>query len=283
MILTLAGLVYGIGLLLAANRDLGAREGSWRSALLSLGLTQVDMFWDAFDRLIRPLSPGHRPAFDKGNPIHRAAGLLALAQVAWCFLQTLAERGGNQAPSSPPEIGGALLTLAASAAIYVLISALGTGWITRRDLKTVLARLGLRAPKLRDVRAGLVIGLALYGGMLVAGSALEIAAADEAGALPLFDAFKGVLPAALLLAILAATGEEILYRGALQPVCGLGLSSLLFTLWHWHYGLSAEMLILFFVSLGFGFARLRFSTSAAIIAHATYNFAPFLALRLLPA
>jgi len=84
-------------------------------------------------------------------------------------------------------------------------------------------------------------------------------------------------------AILSSAGEEIFFRGALQPIFGLWVSSALFTLVHAQYGLSPELLILFFVSIGFGLLRMRFNTTAAIIAHASYNFAPFLISNLTPA
>ena len=85
---------------------------------------------------------------------------------------------------------------------------------------------------------------------------------------------------ALAVAVLAGTGEEILFRGAMQPVFGLYFTSLLFILTHAHYGLSPAMLILFAVSVGFGVVRQRYSTTAAIICHTTYNFLPFLLARL---
>ena len=64
---------------------------------------------------------------------------------------------------------------------------------------------------------------------------------------------------------------------------GVFVTSLLFTLLHPHYGMSPALFILFAVSIGFGFLRQRFSTTAAIICHATYNFAPFLLARLIAA
>ena len=107
--------------------------------------------------------------------------------------------------------------------------------------------------------------------------------AEQKSALALFNLVKDSLPAALLLAILAGAGEEVCYRGALQPVYGLLISSLAFTTTHTHYGLSPALLILFFVSLGFGLLRMRYNTIVAIIAHATYNFLPFLIYRLMAA
>ena len=282
MILTLASAIYSCGLLLASNRELRAGGAPWRTALLSLGLTRIEALWQAVAMLARWLSPFEQPRFDRANPVHRAAGLLLMAHVAWS-LWILAASGQSEADKLTPEPGAVLLKLAAATAIYLLLAALGTGWRIRRDLDGVRRRLGLSAPGLRDCLAGLTLGLAIYAGMLFSASVLpSTAAMDESGARLLFATFERSLPAALLLAILAGAGEEILYRGALQPVFGLVLTSVLFTLLHTQYGFSREMLILFFVSLGFGLTRRRFNTTVAIIAHAAYDFAPFLLIRLLP-
>ena len=179
--------------------------------------------------------------------------------------------------------------MAASVVIYLSLSALGTGWRIRRDWREVLQRLGLRTPTPRDCLAGLAFGFLIFVGVTFATLImLSAAPADQFGAQtdgsrPLFEIVKGSLPAALLVAILAGTGEEILFRGALQPVFGLSVSAFLFTIVHVQYGLSPATLLLFFVSLGMGLVRKRYSTTAAIIAHATYDFAPFLIYRLLPA
>ena len=92
----------------------------------------------------------------------------------------------------------------------------------------------------------------------------------------LFEIRKGSLPSGLLVAVLAAICEEILFRGALQPVFGLVISSLFFTALHLQYALTPAALILFVVALGFGLLRKHVSTTAAIIAHALYNILPIL-------
>jgi membrane protease YdiL (CAAX protease family) len=80
------------------------------------------------------------------------------------------------------------------------------------------------------------------------------------------------LPAAFWLALTAALSEEILFRGALQPVFGLPLTSVYFALVHMQYALTPAAVIIFVVALGLGWLRQRQSTSSAIIAHFVYNF-----------
>ena len=283
MILNLPALAYALILILAANYEARARDAKALTPLLSLGLSQIDFLWRLLEALTRRLSPMDQPRFDGRNPVHRAAGLLLMAQMACSLPQMLMFRSG--APGFfAPEVGGILLSLAASMTLYLSLSALGTGWLLRRDLARVCHRLGLRMPTRSDWIAGLSLGILFYIGATLAATAFASSPpADQAGARALFDIVKGSFSAAFLLAILSGAGEEIFFRGALQPVFGIGLSSLLFVLVHPHYGLRPELLILFLVSVGFGLTRKRFSTSAAIICHACYNFAPFVAVRLLPA
>lgn len=284
MNLHLPGLIYAVLLLLAANHEMRRRNGKPLTALLSLGLAQVDMLWALVDKLIRALNPLDQPKYNKSSLVHRAAGLLAMAYMAWQIGRLLSMGGETYRNWFAPDVGGILLNLAASTIIYLSLSALGTGWGLRRDRDEALRRLGLRWPTLSDCLAGLVLGLLIFLAATLASSLRPAAeTAGQLGARALFDTIKSSLPAALALALLAGAGEEILFRGALQPVFGVFVASLLFVLFHTHYGLSPAMLILFAVSVGFGLLRQRFSTTASIICHATYNFAPFLLARLIAA
>ena len=284
MHLSLPALLYGFMLILAANYEWRARQSQRLTALLSLGLTRLDLLWKVIEELVARLNPIQQPSFDRRSPVHRAAALLLLAQLTWSCGQLLSSRGDPERAFFGTDLGGVLLNLTAVTFIYFTLSALGVGWGLRRDWRAVLQRLGLRPLTRRDWLAGLVLGSFLSVGMMLAMLALRsLGSADASGARPLIVLLQSSLPAALIVAILAAAGEEILFRGALQPVFGLCISSLFFALIHLQYGLSPALLILFFVGVGFGQVRIRYSTSAAIICHATYNFLPFLLLRLLRA
>ena len=80
------------------------------------------------------------------------------------------------------------------------------------------------------------------------------------------------LPFAFIAAISAALGEEILMRGALQPVFGLALTSAFFALLHTQYWINPGLILVFIIALILGLMRQRQSTSSAIIAHFVYNF-----------
>lgn len=284
MYLSLPALLYGFALILAANYESRASKVGRLTALLSLGLTQWDLPWTILNRLATRLNAFHRPRFDRRSPVHRAAALLLLAQLSWCCWQLLSPRGNPELSRFQTDMDGLLSNLIAVTFIYITLSALGVGWGLRRDWRVVLLRLGLRPPTRQDWLAGLVLGSLLSIAMILAMVGLRsLGLADASGARPLVDLLRDSWPAALLVAILAATGEEILFRGALQPVFGLGISSLFFALIHVQYGLSPAMLVLFFIGVGFGMVRVRFSTTASIICHAAYNFLPFLLLHMLRA
>ncbi len=82
------------------------------------------------------------------------------------------------------------------------------------------------------------------------------------------------LAMAFLLSLTAAIGEEIAFRGALQPIFGLWPTSLLFALVHIQYALTPATLIIIVVGIGLGWLRRRYNTTTAIVAHFLYDFAP---------
>jgi membrane protease YdiL (CAAX protease family) len=75
-----------------------------------------------------------------------------------------------------------------------------------------------------------------------------------------------------LLAAAAGLGEELLFRGALQPIFGLIPTSLIFAVSHVQYGLTPATLAIFLLSLVLGIIRKRSNTTVAILVHAGYNF-----------
>lgn len=70
----------------------------------------------------------------------------------------------------------------------------------------------------------------------------------------------------------AGVGEELLFRGLMQPVFGLVPTSILFVLTHSQYGFTPIQLALLLVSLAFGLIRIRYNTTAAMVTHSFYDF-----------
>jgi membrane protease YdiL (CAAX protease family) len=75
-----------------------------------------------------------------------------------------------------------------------------------------------------------------------------------------------------LLAVAAGLGEELLFRGALQPVFGILTTSLIFAVSHVQYGFSPAALAILLLSIVLGIIRKRQNTTMAILVHAGYNF-----------
>jgi membrane protease YdiL (CAAX protease family) len=106
--------------------------------------------------------------------------------------------------------------------------------------------------------------------------------AQQSAAALEFDRQFNTIQAAFLLAFTSAVSEEILFRGALQPIFGIPLTTVLFVLFHNQYTLTPAMLIILVVGTGLALLRRYQSTTSAIIAHFIYNFIPVALVILLP-
>ena len=234
----------------------------------------------------RPLTSAgqdNRPRFNRKNAVHRLAVILMILQSAAVAGQLIMADGMDFGYGA----ADALVNLVTGAAIYAALAMLGAGWLIRRNLRQVFQRLGLRLPQRRDWTTGLAMAIGLHV-MVGTASAVwaEMTTADTwqqqtAAARQLFETYSSSLILAFVFALLTAISEEMLFRGALQPIFGLWISSLFFTWVHIQYALTPAALILLAVSLGFGWLRRHVSATAAVIAHGVYNFAPFLTAALL--
>jgi hypothetical protein len=153
----------------------------------------------------------------------------------------------------------------------------GIGFLVTRGPRAALARLGLRPIRLRQV----AIAAALAGMFLVVVGVMEHL---EAIWLPQMHAledrfdydFVGV-PAwvgALLLSLSAGVGEELVFRGALQPRFGIVITSMLFAAAHVQYQVPGIVMI-FVVAVGLGIIRQRTSTTFTVVVHVLYDIGAF--------
>ena len=174
-----------------------------------------------------------------------------------------------------------LVTIIASQLPFVVVAVLGVGFGYRRNLRETLARLGYGPITLRQL--GVVV-LVIVGTLIlsIAFDALFAALQPELygrvgevseglvsteGFSPLMAILFG-----LLIGLGAATGEETLFRGALQPAIGIPLASVLWASLHVQYGLSVLLVYIFVISIGWGILRNRINTTATFLVHAGYNF-----------
>jgi membrane protease YdiL (CAAX protease family) len=220
---------------------------------------------------------GGRSSFDPASNVHMVALVLALLMISFTFGQLVVAGGltglAESVELSGVSIGAELFT----AALMIAAAFLGIGLAIRRTLDQGLVRLGLRLPNRADLVWGVGIGLGLFAALMVMADIWtrlvppEQLEQQSAAAEQIASAFN-TIPLAFLLSLAAALSEEILFRGALQPVFGLVPTSVFFALLHVQYSLTPATIIIFVVGLGLGWLRQRQSTTAAIIAHFVYNF-----------
>lgn len=249
------------------------------STLAMVALIWAKRCWLWVARVVELLTRFEHVSFDARNSIHRLATVMlifALTALSW------RAASANSAVLTPfADAISAAPQLLLGSMLYLALAALGVGWLTRRDWAAVKQRLGLRWPRPADWLTGLAAAIALHVLVTLAMALWRAVAEPSAfemqvrGARALFDALSSSLLLGGLLAMSVGVGEEVLFRGALQPVFGIAISSLLFVALHAQVALTPAAIILLAVSLGFGLLRARVSTTAAIIAHAAYNAIPF--------
>jgi membrane protease YdiL (CAAX protease family) len=224
-------------------------------------------------------------AFRPDSAVHQTALILIGMAVSLNF--TLFVLGGGLAGLAAALEGQSytLQDIALNQLLWVVAAVLGIGLFIRRDGRSAVARLGLRWPTGRDWLEGVLGGLLCYALIFVFGivytliATPEQIAAQSAAAEGVVSAFDS-LAVALVGTALVAFGEELFFRGAVQPVFGIAFTSVFFTVMHTQYLLTPAAAALLLVSVVFGLLRKRQSTTAAIIAHFVYNFVQ-LALALL--
>lgn len=99
--------------------------------------------------------------------------------------------------------------------------------------------------------------------------------------------FKGLdleLPDILFYSFCAGVGEELFFRGALQPLIGLWFAAIVFVLLHGYVSIrdwkkSIYGLFLILISAGFGYLTLYFDIYAAMAAHFIFDVIMFLKLK----
>ncbi|MCE2471213.1 MAG: CPBP family intramembrane metalloprotease [Anaerolineae bacterium] len=246
------------------------------AALMMFAIIGLERPWQCVSRVVKSAGRYESITFDPRSGVHRLATLtivFALTALSWGAL--------NASDAEPLAFADVAPQLLVGSLMYLALAVIGVGWLTRRDWTAVKQRLGLRWPRPADCLAGIAAAIALH---LMAALAMAYWQASVSqstfesqvsGARLLYEALTSSLLLGGLLAMSVGIGEEILFRGALQPVFGIVISSLLFVAMHTQYAFTPAAAILFVVSLGFGLLRARVSTTAAIIAHAGYNAIPF--------
>jgi len=166
-------------------------------------------------------------------------------------------------------------TIVIQDATFVLLAFVAVGTFMTRDFRGAVQRLGLAVPTRRQVVTALGLVLVAFSISIVAAvlmhylqPGLEKQITERMKTLTgSFASLRG----AIVLGTSAGIGEEILFRGALQPRYGVLLTSLLFAIVHVQYGFSLDVLAVFLVGIVLGIERERLNTTSSIITHVVYD------------
>lgn len=157
---------------------------------------------------------------------------------------------------------------------FIAISFLGVGLFIRRNFRQSLERLGLTLPKLKDWGMVLVFGIGLFLAnylMEFVGAKLNLIdlQAEKEASQAIFQGMSS-FSAILILALGAGIGEEILFRGALQPKFGILFTTILFVLLHGQYQLWG-LTTVFLLGIILAYQRKISNTTATVISHFLYD------------
>ncbi len=241
----------------------------WFPSLMALGL------------LLPPVRRGlaRLLPLDPASHVHAAAlaliplTLINLFSTLAIGLDTLA--GSLAVGSEADRAGNLLATLWAQQLGTAFLAFVGVGLGVRRSWPATLARLKLVWPTQYQLGVGLALGLVLVplvAGMEFLGSELgwsnaDVEALSEQLLGPLLSSIGGVLTIGLS----AALGEDLIFRGALQPHFGRWATAALFALAHSQYGLSLATIAVLLLGYVLGYIRDRHNTTTAMAVHAVYN------------
>jgi membrane protease YdiL (CAAX protease family) len=220
---------------------------------------------------------GDHGKFSPISIVHTTAIILALLIIVVQINTFIIAGGADALANSLEEVKISIFDVLFERVVQIAAAFLGIGFAIRRTLPQALARLGLRTPTQEDLGYGFLIGFAMIIGLIIFGVVMTLLFTPEQleqqneASNSLAESYA-TIPLAFTIAISAAVGEEIFFRGALQPVFGNVLTSVFFTLLHVQNLLTPGMIIIFGVSLTLGWLRNKQGTTSAMIAHFVYDF-----------
>lgn len=220
---------------------------------------------------------GETALYDPASPVHTAAIVLCLALIV-STLGNLVLGGGLAGMADQlGETGVSLGEAVFNQVLWVVASFLGIGLFFRRSPAASMFRLRLRWPTGQDLVVGVGAGIGMYIGILGFASVWSLlvppeSLAEQTSAAQAVTQAFNTLPSAFLLAVSVAIGEELFFRGALQPVFGVLPTTIFFVLLHTQYTLTPASVGIFGVALVLALVAKRVSVTSAIVAHFVYNF-----------
>jgi uncharacterized protein len=210
---------------------------------------------------------------DPASSVHRVvavAFVLTMLDAAALFFE-LREAGPVEIPFYPAD---PLVSVTTDVALALA----GVGFGLTRGFREIVARLGVRPITRRQVVIAVVVA-ALFQVIVGGFEYLESVLLPSVHALEdrFGYQFVGLPPwvGAVLTSISAGVGEEVLFRGALQPRLGIVLTALLFGALHVQYQVPG-MIVIVLIGIGLGVVKERTSTTVTILVHVLYDAGAFL-------
>lgn len=245
---------------------LGVRSGLFLLTTgLATGLLLIPAVRAGLARLM-PINANSIPDM-VGLIVMVAAGIM----MVWTIDATFADQEGN---GDLAAVDG--ISLVFQALLLVSVAYFAVGGAINRDFSNVRERLGLVMPTPRQVAISLILIIPLFIVSAIGGVLTDV---FQPGFTEDIDDIMGEVTrdlinveGALLIGLTAGIGEEILFRGAIQPKYGIIFTSLLFMLIHVQYGFSFVLVGVFLTSIIFGIQRMKMNTTSCIITHSAYNF-----------
>lgn len=264
-------LLFGLpgGLLSVAGLALTTNGQEGGPLILCLGLAFALPLIRPVRRLIASFTP-----MDPDSPIDLSGLAMILAVVSFLVMQAVLT-GPVEAGDNDGALTGNIVWLVLNALTFVLVAYAAVGYRIHRTGAQATDRLGLAWPDLRTLGIGLAAVVPCFVVSMI-GSFLTVAFQPDVvnNLEETMDQMTSGLDnplGALFIGLSAGVGEEVLFRGAVQPRYGIVIAALFWTALHVQYDLSFVLLGLFGVGVILGLERRYFGTTAAIVTHAVYN------------
>lgn len=227
--------------------------------------------------LLRPVRKGlaRVTPLDPTSPIDMAGLSMILIVIAFSSLQLTLSNSGSDGTIGSQSV--TILSLVINVVTFVAIAYVCVGYRIWRTGQEATQRLGLTMPTVRTVGIALILVVPSFVMSLI-GSALTVAFQPS-----VVDNLQQTMDqmttgvqnplGAILLGLSTGVGEELLFRGAIQPRFGIAIASLVWVILHAQYDLTYVLVGLFGIGILLGLERKYLGTTAAIITHASYNVA----------
>lgn len=176
----------------------------------------------------------------------------------------------------PVETSGiSYASLVIQAATLVGIALALVGVPHRRSMRDALTRLGVVVPTSRQVSQAVLLVIGVFALAVIATSLLNAIAPEIIQELEEtseeMTADLGTFWGALAIGLGAALGEELLFRGALQPRYGIIFTALIFSVLHVQYHPALIFTSVLPAGIVLGLERKYLNTTACMITHMLYN------------